>query len=46
MDTVTTDEQTGIACYAKDSLSLVHEDLTFTSSIETSGGFGMMSIWS
>ena len=43
MDTVTTDEQTGIACYAKDSLSLVHEDLTFTSSMETSGGFGMMS---
>ena len=43
MTTTITDEQSGVACYAKDTLSMVHENLTFTSSMETSGGFGMMS---
>ena len=42
METKTIDEQTGEACYAKDSLSLVHENLTMTSTMETSGGFGAM----
>ena len=41
--TTITDEQSGVACYAKDTLSLVHENLTFTAKTETSGGFGMMS---
>ena len=43
MTTTITDEQSGVACFAKDTLSMVHENLTFTSSMETSGGFGMMS---
>jgi len=40
--TTTVDEETGEACYAKDSLSLVHENLTYTNSMETSGGIGAM----
>ena len=43
MTTKTVDEETGEACYAKDTLSLVHENLTHTSSMEMSGGFGAMS---
>ena len=43
MSTTTTDEETGVACYAKSDLSLVHENITFTSKLETSGGFGAMS---
>jgi hypothetical protein len=44
MTTTTVDEQSGVACYAKDTLSMVHENLTFTNSIESSGGaFGAMS---
>ena len=44
MTTTTIDEQSGVACYAKDTLAIVHENLTFTSSMETSGGvFGAMS---
>ena len=43
MTTTTTDEETGVACYATSDLSLVHENITFTSKIETSGGFGTMS---
>ena len=39
----TTDEETGEACYAKDSLSLVHENITVTTSVEMSGGIGAMS---
>ena len=43
LSTTITDEQSGVACYAKDTLSLVHENITYTSKTETSGGFGMMS---
>ena len=43
MTTTTVDEETGEACFAKDTLSLVHENLTHTSSMEMSGGFGTMS---
>jgi hypothetical protein len=43
MTTTTTDEETGVACYDTSDLSLVHENITFTSKIETSGGFGAMS---
>ena len=43
MTTKTVDEETGEACFAKDTLSLVHENLTHTSSMEMSGGFGAMS---
>ena len=43
MTTTTTDEEMGVACYATSDLSLVHENITFTSKIETSGGFGLMS---
>ena len=43
MTTKTIDEETGDACYTKDTLSLVHENLTHTSTMETSGGFGTMS---
>ncbi len=43
MTTTTTEEETGVACYATSDLSLMHENLTFTSKIETSGGFGAMS---
>ena len=32
------DEQSGVACYAKDTLAMVHENLTFTSTMEISGG--------
>ena len=39
-ETITIDEQSGSACYAKDSLALVYENITITSSIETSGGGG------
>jgi len=42
MTTTTVDEETGEACYAKDSLSLVHENLTYTNTMETSSGFGAM----
>ena len=42
VQTKTIDEQSGVACYAKDSLSLIHENLTMTSKLETSG-FGAMS---
>jgi len=43
MTTKTVDEETGEACFAKDSLSLIHENITHTSSMEMSGGFGAMS---
>ena len=43
MMTTTTDEETGVACYATSDLSLVHENITFTSKMETSGGVGAMS---
>jgi hypothetical protein len=33
----------GVACYATSDLSLVHENITFTSKMETSGGIGAMS---
>ena len=39
----TVDEETGEACYAKQTLSLVHENITVTSSMEMSGGIGAMS---
>ena len=42
-ETKTIDEETGEACYAKETLSLVHENLTHTSTIEMSGGFSAMS---
>ena len=38
----TIDEESGVACYAIDTLSMVHENLSMSSSIETSGGFGAM----
>jgi len=42
--TTSIDEQSGVACYAKDTLSIVHENITITSSFETSGEIsGMMS---
>ena len=37
VQTKTIDEQSGVACYAKGTLSLVHENLTMTSKLETSG---------
>ena len=43
MTTTTTDEETGVACYATSDLSLVHENITFTSKIETSSGIGGLS---
>ena len=43
MTTTTTDEENGVACYATSDLSLVHENITFTSKLETSGGIGAMS---
>jgi len=43
MTTTTTDEETGVACYATSDLSLVHENITFTSKMETSGGIGAMN---
>ena len=43
METKTVDEETGVACYAKDTLSLVHENITMTSTFETSSDFEMMS---
>ena len=43
MDTKTVDEETGVACYAKDTLSLVHENITMKSTFETSSDFEMMS---
>ena len=43
METKTIDEETGEACYAKETLSLVHENLTHTSTIEMGGGFSTMS---
>ena len=43
MTTTTTDEETGVACYATSDLSLVHENITLTSKMETSGGIGAMS---
>jgi hypothetical protein len=43
MTMTTTDEETGVACYATSDLSLVHENITFTSKMETSGGIGAMS---
>jgi len=39
----TVDEETGEACYAKDTLALVHENITVTSSMEMSGDIGAMS---
>ena len=39
----TVDEETGEACYAKDTLALVHENITVTSSVEMSGGIGATS---
>jgi hypothetical protein len=43
MDVKMVDEENGIACYAKDTLALVHENITMTSTLETSSDFGMMS---
>ena len=43
MDTKTVDEETGVACYAKDTLALVHENITMKSTFETSSDFEMMS---
>ena len=43
LDTKTVDEENGVACYAKDTLALVHENITFTSKIETDSSFEMMS---
>ena len=43
METKTVDEETGVACYAKDTLSLVHENITMKSTFETSSDFEMMS---
>ena len=43
LDTKTVDEENGVACYAKDTLALVHENITFTSKIETDSNFEMMS---
>ena len=43
LDTKTVDEENGVACYAKDTLALVHENITFTSRIETDSDFEMMS---
>ena len=43
LDTKTVDEENGVACYAKDTLALVHENITFTSRIETDSSFEMMS---
>ena len=43
METKTITEETGEACYAVDTLSLVHENLTISNSMETSGGFGSSS---
>ena len=43
METKTIDEESGVACYAKDTLSLVHENITASSVIETSSDFTMMS---
>ncbi|MBK30395.1 MAG: hypothetical protein CMB49_06815 [Euryarchaeota archaeon] len=38
----TIDEESGVACYAIDTLSMVHENISMSSSIETSGGLGAM----
>ena len=43
METKTIDEESGVACYAKDTLSLVHENITASNVIETSSDFNMMS---
>jgi hypothetical protein len=44
MTTKFIDEQSGVACFDKSNLALVHENLTMTSSTEMSGGaFGAMS---
>ena len=43
METKTIDEESGVACYAKDTLSLVHENITASNVIETSSDFTMMS---
>lgn len=43
MQTTTVDEESGEACYAKDTLSLIHENLTYTNTMETSGGIGGFS---
>ena len=43
METKTIDEESGVACYAKDTLSLVHENITASSVIETSSDFMAMS---
>ena len=43
MSTTTTDEQSGVACYAKDNLALLHENLTFSSTFETGNDFMTMS---
>ena len=43
LDTKTVDEENGVACYAKDTLALIHENITFTSRIETDSDFEMMS---
>jgi hypothetical protein len=43
METKTVDEETGVACYAKDTLSLIHENITMKSTFETSSDFEMMT---
>lgn len=43
MDTKTVDEETGVACFAKDTLSLVHENITMKSTFETNSDFEMTS---
>ena len=43
MDLKMVDEESGVACYAKDTLALVHENITMKSTFETSSDFEMMS---
>ncbi len=43
METKTIDEESGVQCYAKDTLSLIHENITVSNVIETSSDFNMMS---
>ena len=43
METKTIDEESGVACYAKDTLLLIHENITASNVIETSSDFMAMS---
>ena len=44
MSMTSTEEESGVACYAKTTLAKVHENMTMTSSFETTGGFGATSV--